>query len=76
MGWDFKSIEGYTSAGKHFGASSFGHTGFTGTSMWIDPEADVFAILLTNRVYPSRRNTGHVQIRPKFADLAFDMVAN
>ena len=76
MGWDFKSIEGYTSAGKHFGASSFGHTGFTGTSMWIDPEADVFAVLLTNRVYPSRRNTGHVQIRPKFADLAFDMVAN
>jgi hypothetical protein len=42
----------------------------------MDPEADVFAILLTNRVYPSRRNTGHTQIRPKFADLAFEMVTD
>jgi CubicO group peptidase (beta-lactamase class C family) len=76
LGWDFKSIEGYSSAGEHFGGSSFGHTGFTGTSIWMDPEADVFAILLTNRVYPSRRNTGHTQIRPKFADLAFEMVTD
>ena len=72
LGWDTPSPEGYTSAGQHFGAASFGHTGFTGTSMWIDPEAGVFAILLTNRVYPSRANRGIFDVRPAFADLAME----
>ncbi|MCB0717416.1 MAG: beta-lactamase family protein, partial [Bacteroidetes bacterium] len=71
LGWDLKSPDGYSSAGKYFGPNSFGHTGFTGTSIWIDPDAKLFAILLTNRVYPTRDNRSIVTIRPQFADLAF-----
>lgn len=52
-GFDGKSPEG-SSAGARFGARSFGHLGFTGTSLWIDPDARVVAVLLTNRVWPSR----------------------
>lgn len=54
LGWDTPS-EG-SSAGDHFSDRSFGHTGFTGTSLWIDPERDLFVILLTNRVNPTRDN--------------------
>ncbi len=74
LGWDFKSLEGYSSAGARFGPKSFGHTGFTGTSLWVDPEARVFAVLLTNRVYPTRQNRGHIEVRPAFADAAYDFV--
>jgi CubicO group peptidase (beta-lactamase class C family) len=52
LGWDTPSES--SSAGTLFSARSFGHTGFTGTSVWIDPEARLFVILLTNRVHPSR----------------------
>ncbi|MEM1271597.1 MAG: serine hydrolase, partial [Bacteroidota bacterium] len=72
LGWDTKSPEGYSSAGSKFGSNSFGHTGFTGTSMWMDPDADLFVILLTNRVYPTRDNKKHVPIRPAIADIAFE----
>ena len=71
LGWDTKSPEGYSSAGQHFGPGSFGHTGFTGTSLWIDPDQRLFAILLTNRVYPTRENRRHVAVRPQLADLAY-----
>jgi len=71
LGWDTKSPSGYSSAGHHFGPRSFGHTGFTGTSLWIDPETDLFVILLTNRVYPTRDNRGHIPVRPAVADIAF-----
>jgi len=74
LGWDFKSLDGYSSAGSRFGSASFGHTGFTGTSIWLDPAADVFAILLTNRVYPTRENRAHVELRPQFADAAYEAV--
>ena len=67
LGWDTPS-EG-SSAGDLFSAASFGHTGFTGTSLWIDPEHDVFVVLLTNRVNPSRDNQRHVQLRRDLADL-------
>ncbi len=53
-GFDGKSPEG-SSAGARFGARSFGHLGFTGTSLWIDPDARVVAVLLTNRVWPRTR---------------------
>ena len=75
LGWDTKSPEGYSSAGQRFGPRSFGHTGFTGTSMWIDPDQKLFAILLTNRVYPTRENRRHVMVRPQFADFAYDAIA-
>jgi CubicO group peptidase (beta-lactamase class C family) len=49
--------------------SSFGHTGFTGTSLWIDPERGVAIILLSNRVNPTRDNPRWAPIRGRIADL-------
>jgi len=68
LGWDTKSPEGYSSAGDHFSDASFGHTGYTGTSMWFDPTQDLFVILLTNRVYPDDTDTQIQQVRPTVAD--------
>ena len=59
---------GETSAGSEFGPRSFGHTGFTGTSIWVDPDQDLFVVLLTNRVHPTRRNTRIREVRPALAD--------
>jgi beta-glucosidase-like glycosyl hydrolase/CubicO group peptidase (beta-lactamase class C family) len=67
LGWDTPS--GMSSAGDYFSADSFGHTGFTGTSVWIDRERDVFLVLLTNRVNPTRANQRHVDLRRTLADL-------
>lgn len=67
LGWDTKSPEG-SSAGRFFSPTSFGHTGFTGTSMWIDPERQLFVILLTNRVHPTRDNTLIREVRPALAE--------
>ena len=73
LGWD--TPEGATSsAGVFMSAAAFGHTGFTGTSMWIDPELDLYVILLTNRVNPSRENTRHVPLRRAVADGAASAV--
>ncbi len=73
LGWEKKSARSGASAGQRFGPRSYGHTGFTGTSLWIDPDAKVFAILLTNRVHPSRANETIKQVRPRYADLAFQI---
>ena len=54
LGWQLKA-EG-SSVGRLASSSAFGHTGFTGTSLWCDPEQDWFAVLLTNRVHPRREN--------------------
>jgi CubicO group peptidase (beta-lactamase class C family) len=67
LGWDTKSAEG-SAAGTLFSSRSFGHTGFTGTSMWIDPERQLFVILLTNRVHPTRENPLIREARPAVAD--------
>jgi CubicO group peptidase (beta-lactamase class C family) len=67
LGWDTKSAEG-SSAGTLFSSDSFGHTGFTGTSIWIDPERQLFVILLTNRVHPTRENNLIREVRPAVAD--------
>lgn len=61
LGWDTPS--GRSSAGDYFSATSFGHTGFTGTSIWIDPVLDVWVVLLTNRVNPTRDNQRHIPFR-------------
>jgi beta-N-acetylhexosaminidase len=66
LGWDTPS-EG-SSAGTRFSPGSFGHTGFTGTSLWIDPERRLFVILLTNRVHPTRENNAIRAYRPAVAD--------
>jgi CubicO group peptidase (beta-lactamase class C family) len=52
LGWDLNSSYS-TNGGDLFGPHSFGHTGYTGTSIWIDPETDTFVIFLTNRVHPN-----------------------
>ncbi len=49
-----------------FAAEAYGHTGFTGTSLWIDPTRDLFVVLLTNRVHPTRENRLHRQARIEF----------
>lgn len=71
LGWDTKSPEG-SSCGQKFGPRSFGHTGFTGTSLWVDPDAGIFGALLSNRVNPSRENLRIQEFRPKFYDAVFE----
>lgn len=66
LGWDTPSA--MSSAGHFFSPRSFGHTGFTGTSIWIDPTRDLFVILLTNRVNPTRENTRVFALRRAVAD--------
>jgi beta-N-acetylhexosaminidase len=73
LGWDTPS-EG-SSAGTRFSARSFGHTGFTGTSMWMDPERRLFVILLSNRVHPTRENQLIRQVRPAVADAVVGALA-
>ncbi|MDI6780276.1 MAG: glycoside hydrolase family 3 N-terminal domain-containing protein [Bacteroidota bacterium] len=68
LGWDFKTLNGYSSAGNLLSNKSFGHTGFTGTSIWIDPERNLFVIFLTNRVYPTRANNKIAKVRPALHD--------
>jgi beta-N-acetylhexosaminidase len=55
LGWDTRSAQG-SSAGHWFSLRSYGHTGFTGTSIWIDPDQRMFVVFLTNRVHPTREN--------------------
>lgn len=66
LGWDTPSER--SSSGRYFSARSFGHTGFTGTSIWIDPERSLFVILLTNRVNETRQNNRHAPLRRDVAD--------
>jgi beta-N-acetylhexosaminidase len=66
LGWAVPT-EG-SSSGHYFSTHSFGHTGFTGTSIWIDPDRQLFVVLLTNRVHPTRENQKIAQLRPAFHD--------
>ena len=63
LGWD--TMLPSSSCGPLFSGNSIGHTGFTGTSLWIDPVKDVYVVLLTNRVYPTRRNEKLLLLRPR-----------
>jgi CubicO group peptidase (beta-lactamase class C family) len=55
-------------------ARAFGHTGFTGTSLWIDPANDVFVLLLSNRVNPTRERRRISEVRPALADAALSIL--
>jgi beta-glucosidase-like glycosyl hydrolase/CubicO group peptidase (beta-lactamase class C family) len=66
LGWDTPTDR--SSSGLMVSERAFGHTGFTGTSMWVDPELDLFVILLTNRVNPTRENTKLFPLRRALAD--------
>ncbi len=68
LGWE--TPNGTNSAGRQMRRPAFGHTGFTGTSIWIDPANDRFVILLTNRVNPTRERTGIGAVRTAVADLS------
>ncbi len=70
LGWDTPS-EG-SSAGHLLSARSFGHTGFTGTSIWIDPSHCLVIVLLSNRVHPTRANNRWGAVRAGVADLVVD----
>lgn len=76
LGWDTPTPGGPSSAGTMMSASSFGHTGFTGTSIWIDPEREVFIILLTNRVHPTRENRALLPLRGVVADMVMEALLN
>jgi CubicO group peptidase (beta-lactamase class C family) len=66
LGWDTPSAP--SQSGKHFGRASFGHLGYTGTSLWIDPDRQLSIALLTNRTWPDCANQAIRQVRPKFHD--------
>ncbi len=66
LGWVVPT-EG-SSSGHYFSPHSFGHTGFTGTSIWIDPDRQLFVVLLTNRVNPTRENHKIAEVRPALHD--------
>lgn len=68
LGWDTRDGEGFSSAGDLFSNVSYGHTGYTGTSVWTDPDKKLFVILLTNRVYPTRENIKLIRLRPVIHD--------
>jgi CubicO group peptidase (beta-lactamase class C family) len=66
LGWD--TMLPSSSCGSRFSARAFGHTGFTGTSLWIDPDRGLYVVLLTNRVHPSRENEAIRLVRPAVHD--------
>jgi CubicO group peptidase (beta-lactamase class C family) len=68
LGWDTPN-GARSPAGDYFSATSFGHTGFTGTSIWIDPDQDLFVVLLTSRLNPSATNQKHLALRREVHDL-------
>ena len=68
LGWD--TCDGEGSCGKYLGPTAYGHTGFTGTSLWIDPEREMFVILLTNRVHAARARRPAKVIADVRADLS------
>jgi CubicO group peptidase (beta-lactamase class C family) len=74
LGWETAS--GNNSGGRRMSGRAFGHTGFTGTSLWVDPERDVFVILLSNRVNPTRENRKISDVRISLADAAMSVMGS
>jgi len=74
LGWDTPSQP--SSSGHHFSPESFGHLGYAGTSLWIDPVRELEVILLSNRVHPTRANKQIKDFRPKLHDLVVEEFGN
>ena len=70
LGWDTPSEP--SSSGNHFSEKSIGHLGYSGTSLWIDPERKLAAVLLSNRTWPNRSNQAIQALRPAFHDALAD----
>jgi CubicO group peptidase (beta-lactamase class C family) len=66
LGWDTPSTP--SQSGKYFSSHSFGHLGYTGTALWIDPERQLSITLLTNRTWPDCQNQAIKQVRPALHD--------
>jgi CubicO group peptidase (beta-lactamase class C family) len=66
-GWDTPSSP--SSTGSYFSSDSFGHLGYTGTSLWVDPRRELEVVLLSNRVHPSRKNEKIREFRPRLHDI-------
>ena len=66
LGWD--TMLPTSSCGTKMSASAIGHTGFTGTSLWIDPANDLYVVILTNRVHPTRDGDGIQDVRRALHD--------
>ncbi len=73
LGWDTPSSP--SQAGRFFSPRSYGHLGYTGTSLWIDPERKLSVTLLTNRTWPDCANQAIKQVRPKFHDAVLEVLA-
>jgi len=72
LGWDTPSSP--SQSGKHFSHGSFGHLGYTGTSLWIDAERGIAIALLTNRTWPDNQSQLIKQVRPAFHDAVMEEV--
>ena len=70
LGWDTPSRP--SQSGRYFSSLSFGHLGYTGTSLWIDPERQISITLLTNRTWPDCTNQAIKQVRPRFHDAVIE----
>ena len=66
LGWDTPSQP--SQSGSYFGSRSFGHLGFTGSSLWVDPDRELAVVLLTNRTWPHAKSQCIKQFRPRFHD--------
>jgi CubicO group peptidase (beta-lactamase class C family) len=73
LGWDTPSQP--SQSGKYFSPRSFGHLGYAGTSLWIDPERRLSVTLLTNRTWPDRKSQLIKQFRPRFHDAVIKALA-
>jgi CubicO group peptidase (beta-lactamase class C family) len=71
LGW-LRRSQRWSSCGRWFGPRSYGHTGFTGTSLWVDPDRALVVALLTNRVYYGRDPAGIVDFRPRLHDAVME----
>ena len=75
LGWDTPSLSN-SSAGDFFSSGSFGHLGFTGTSLWVDRKEGVIIVLLTNRVHPSREGKEMKKVRREFHNKVMEEIIN
>jgi serine-type D-Ala-D-Ala carboxypeptidase len=73
LGWD--TMLPSSSCGTRMSPRAFGHTGFTGTSLWIDPDRGIYVVLLTNRVHPTRTNERIKHVRPAVHDAVLESLA-
>jgi serine-type D-Ala-D-Ala carboxypeptidase len=73
LGWDTPSLP--SQSGRYFSPRSYGHLGYTGTSLWNDPDRHLSVTLLTNRTWPDRSSQAIKQIRPAFHDAVIEALS-